>query len=108
MGSRKKGEKVVGYSNILLELVTKLECVGHMVYSAEKKRALLLGLSPVLELTAENIMRMPHSYEQDVLHLIVRKEPIQEEQDPTDETLVTNAGTEGESGKCSTVAGETT
>lgn len=85
-----KGEKVVGYSNRILDLVNELESAGHQVSEVEKKRALLRGLTSEFDVTAETIMDGKHSYHEAVSKLIIRETRIQDTAEKEEKAFVAN------------------
>lgn len=60
------GEKVVGYSSCILDLVNELESAGQQVPEVEKKQALLRGLTSEFDVISEAIMDGKHSYHEAV------------------------------------------
>lgn len=62
----KKGEKIVEYSNQIIELVGKIESSGHSVSEIEKKRALLRGLPSDYDITTKTIMSIFLVYQETV------------------------------------------
>lgn len=66
-------EKVVAYSNAVVQLVSELERAGHNISEEEVKRTLLRSLIMKSDITAESMMSVELSHNGAVAKLIVRK-----------------------------------
>lgn len=71
-----KREKILNYSNRVIELIIELDVAGHNVNRFEQKRALLCSLPSAYEVTAEHILESNFSFEDAFARLIVRESRI--------------------------------
>lgn len=68
-----KSEKVVRYSNRILDFANELLSAGYQLSEVEQKRALLSWLTFEIDVNAETANEAKHSYYEAVLKLIVRE-----------------------------------
>lgn len=95
-----KGEAIIECSNRILDLVSKLECATHSASKIEKKRALLRGLPPDFDVTAETILNSVCDFHEFVSKFIVRETRLW--QTAEDEASVLVAHGSGDEMKCFT------